>query len=248
MRLTGQTVCVAFLASGLASGGELERMPCNNPGTTVDLGVGLWAWPLPMDFDGDGDGVQDLAIGVGDWKAYGWDNAYDANGAWTNGVLHGYVYVVRNRGSAEKPEYAEPVLVVADGKPVDVFGWPSPNFADWDGDGDLDLICGDEKNRPLQFNGKRAGQSGRRKLCVVDWDGDGLLDILINSKNAEFWRQVGEKDGRVLFENRGDLHQKNIEGHDVSPTSVDFDDDGIPDFIGGAEDGHLCFLRNPRAR
>lgn len=33
----------------------LERMPVNNPGATVELGVGLWAWPMPMDFDGDGD-------------------------------------------------------------------------------------------------------------------------------------------------------------------------------------------------
>lgn len=33
---------------------ELTRLSYNNPGLTVDLGVGLWAWPLPMDFDGDG--------------------------------------------------------------------------------------------------------------------------------------------------------------------------------------------------
>ena len=623
----------------------LERMPANNPGATVELGVGLWAWPMPMDFDGDGDldlvvacpdkpyngvyffenpagrgetnkmpvfkkgrwiskapsnvqvsyvdgvpkvlspglaypdfmatgfakavkiegvkpnvhtnavranmwryvdydgdGVQDLVIGVGDWKAYGWDNAYDANGVWTNGPLHGYVYVVHNRGSTDKPDYAEPVKVLAEGKPVDVFGWPSPNFADWDGDGDLDLLCGEfldgftyfenigtrtkpvyaagrrvkspddaqlamdlemitptaidwdgdgdldlicgdedgrvafientgrfdaqhvplflapryfrqesddlkfgalvtpvgcdwdgdgdwdlicgntagyiafienlsgpgvaqpkwaeprrlevdgqairimagphgsiqgpaeakwgyptlcvadwdgdglpdiiansilgkvvwyrnigtrkspklaaaqpvevewesaqprlawgwlrpegkalltqwrttpvtvdwnkdglvdlvmldqegylafferalrdgkrvllhpkrvfcnEKGEPLQFNTKRGGGSGRRKLCVVDWDGDGRLDILINSKNAELWRQTGEKEGQFLFKNMGGLNPKNIEGHDVSPTVVDFDNDGIPDFIGGAEDGHFYYLRNPRSR
>lgn len=82
---------------------------------------------------------------------------------------------------------------------------------------------------------------------MTDWDGDGRLDILINSKNAEFWRQVEEKDGRFLFKNMGGLHPKSIEGHDVSPTVVDFDDNGIPDFIGGAEDGYLYYLRNPRA-
>jgi hypothetical protein len=108
------------------------------------------------------------------------------------------------------------------------------------------IFC-DDKGAALQFSKGVAGRSGRRKLCMVDWDGDGLLDILINSKNAEFWRQIGQKDGRVLFKNMGGLHFRNIEGHDVSPTVVDFDDNGIPDFIGGAEDGHLYYLRNPRA-
>jgi hypothetical protein len=34
---------------------NLERVRYNNPGLTVDLGVGLWAQPLPMDYDNDGD-------------------------------------------------------------------------------------------------------------------------------------------------------------------------------------------------
>jgi len=641
-----------LLVMGLKFDNQLERLPYNNPGLTVDLGVGLWAWPLPMDFDGDGDldlvvacpdkpyngvyffenptgttsdrwrlfgrgskmpvfkagrwiscapsnaqvsdvdgeprvltpgtaypdfrssglakgvqiagvksnihsnavranmwryadydgdGAQDLIVGVGDWKAYGWDNAYNAEGVWTNGPLRGYVYWVPNRGTTRKPEYGQPQAVLSDGKALEVFGAPSPNFADWDGDGDLDLLCGEfldgftyfenagtrtrpvyaagrrvkcpdgarlaldlemitptaidwdrdgdldlicgdedgrvafientgklgadrvplflapryfrqeaqdvkfgalatpvgcdwdgdgdcdlicgntagyiafienlsgkgvaqprwaepkrlqagdqtlrimagpngsiqgpceakwgyttqtvtdwdgdglldivansilgnvlwyrnvgtrtspklaaaqpvevewegpqpalawgwrkpqgkalltqwrttpvtvdwnkdglvdlmmldqegylafferavrdgkrvllhpkrifcsEKGEPLQFNSRRGGASGRRKLCVADWDGDGLLDILINSRNAELWRQTGSKEGRFLFKNMGGLHPKNIEGHDVSPTVVDFDGNGIPDFVGGAEDGNFYYLRNPRA-
>jgi hypothetical protein len=100
---------------------------------------------------------------------------------------------------------------------------------------------------PLQLNAGIAGKSGRRKLCVVDWDGDGKLDVLLNSANANFLQQTESEGGKWFFADRGLLAEVNIEGHDVSPTVVDFNADGVPDFVGGAEDGRLYYLRNPRA-
>jgi hypothetical protein len=47
--------------------------------------------------------------------------------------------------------------------------------------------------------------------------------------------------------NEGRLSQRNIEGHDVSPTTVDWDGNGIPGLLGGAEDGRFYYLQNPRA-
>ena len=105
----------------------------------------------------------------------------------------------------------------------------------------------DESGKPLQLNAGTAGKSGRRKICVTDWDGDGKFDILLNSSNADFLQQVDFKDGNWVMKNAGTLADKNIEGHDVSPTVVDFDGDTIPDFVGGAEDGRLYFLKNPRS-
>ena len=104
----------------------------------------------------------------------------------------------------------------------------------------------DEKAQPLRLNAGAAGKSGRRKLCVTDWDGDGRFDLLLNSANADFLKQVAQKDGQWVMQNAGTLAPTNIEGHDVSPTTVDFDGNGIPDFLGGAEDGRFYFLQNSR--
>ena len=492
--------------------------------------------------DYDGDDTLDLCIGIEDWSYYGWDDAWNSRGEWQNGPLHGFVFIARNKGTTAAPEYESPRKVEADGRPVDVFGCPSPNFADFDGDGDLDLLCGefldgftyfentgtrkapryaaprrlrtpeghplamdlqmivpvafdwdrdgdfdlvvgdedgrvalvenagalapdrtpqfrapryfqqqadtlkcgalatpvghdwdgdgdvdlvsgntagyiewfenlsgpgaaqprwagprrieanaqpfrvqagpngsiqgpaeakwgyttlnvadwdgdglpdvvfnsiwgrvewlrntgtrmkprfdaprpievewtgpaskpawtwwspagkelvtqwrttpvvhdftgdglvdlamldsegflalwirerregrltlappqrlfvDASGQPLQLNARSAGASGRRKLCVVDWDGDGQLDLLVNSSNADLYRGLGRQDGRWRFERAGALAQRNIEGHDVSPAVVDFNGDGVPDFLGGAEDGRFYFMKNPRSK
>ena len=101
---------------------------------------------------------------------------------------------------------------------------------------------------PLRLNAGIAGKSGRRKICIMDWDQDGKLDILLNSANANFIRQTSSADGKSYFVDMGLLSDANIEGHDVSPTTVDFNADGVPDFVGGAEDGRLYYLKNPKGK
>lgn len=104
----------------------------------------------------------------------------------------------------------------------------------------------DETGAPLRLNDKTAGGSGRRKLAVVDWNGDGKFDILVNSANANLLVQVGQRDHQWVFRDAGPLASRNIEGHDVSPATADFNGDGVPDFLGGAEDGRLYYMRHPR--
>ncbi len=221
--------------------------------------------------DYDGDGILDMIIGLGLWSDYGWDNAFDENGKWTRGPLHGHVYFARNRGSNKLPIYEKPQRLHAAGKPIDVFGMPSPNLADFDGDGDLDLICGEfldgftyfrndgTRKEPVFANGEKLSRDGKALAMTVqmitptaiDWDRDGDVDLV-----------VGDEDGRVaLVENTGQLAENKIPiferpryfqqearelkfGALVTPNSVDWDGDGDEDLICGNTAGHIAFIEN----
>jgi len=220
--------------------------------------------------DYDGDGALDLIVGVGDWGDYGWDNAFDNQGRWIRGPLHGYVYLIRNTGTNENPQYGKAEKILAGGKPVDVYGMPSPNFADFDGDGDLDLICGEfvdkftwfenigTRKHPRYAAGRYLTYMGKplqMDLCMIvpvalDWDKDRDVDLI-----------VGQEDGRVaLVENTGKMidgmpqflpphffQQQADEvkfGVLVTPYSFDWDNDGDEDLICGNSAGYVGFIEN----
>lgn len=102
----------------------------------------------------------------------------------------------------------------------------------------------DSAGKPIQLNAKKAGGSGRRKICVIDYDGDGKYDFLVNSQNASLYRQIREENGKFFFEFCGPIDSRPIQGHSTSPTVVDFNHDGIMDPLIGAEDGHFYYKRN----
>jgi hypothetical protein len=220
--------------------------------------------------DYDGDNALDLVAAVGVWDDYGWDNAYNSKGEWTNGPLHGFIYLMRNQGTTAKPKYAPPAKVQAAGKPVDVYGRPSPNFADFDGDGDLDLLCGEFVDSFTYFENvgsrKAPKYAGGRKLTykgqtltmdlemilpsAVDWDGDGDIDLI-----------VGDEDGRVaLVEHTGKTEKGTPQflppvyfqqqadevkfGALSTPDGFDWDGDEDEDIICGNTAGYICFIEN----
>ncbi len=222
--------------------------------------------------DYDGDGRTDVIAGVGDWTDYGWDNAYNAQGEWTNGPLRGFVYVARNTGTNEKPKYAEPFRIAVGEEPLEVFGWPSPNFADFDDDGDLDLLCGEflagftyfentgTRAEPRYANGQRLKSPDGAELLMdlqmitpvaIDWDCDGDQDLI-----------VGDEDGRVaLVENTGKLAEDRSPlflppkyfrqeaeflkfGALATPCGVDWDGDGDEDILSGNTAGYIGFFEN----
>ncbi|HOI79779.1 MAG TPA: VCBS repeat-containing protein [Petrimonas sp.] len=217
-----------------------------------------------VDYENDGD--LDLIVGIDDWADYGWDNAFNSAGKWTRGDLHGYIYLLENEGG----RYVLRGKMMAGDRPIDVYGNTSPNIEDFDGDGDLDIICGEfvdrftwfenigSRTKPAYAPGKFLGNSkGLIQMdlemmmpVALDWNGDKKIDLI-----------VGDEDGRIAFiENTGAVNQgmpvfkspvyfkQKADlvkfGALVTPFSVDWDNDGDEDLICGNSAGYIGFIEN----
>ncbi len=186
-------------------------------------------YPVLETVDWDGDGDTDLLAG---------------------GYITGRIYFYENvgRGDGGVPRLVLRGPLQADGKPLNVGHWcAAPCLADFDNDGDLDLLSGnmpmyvrsaDKANEPamLQYYenlGTRSkpqlvarpfptnGTMPRARLATpraVDWDADGDLDLAISARENIY-----------LFENQGTsasplfrVDRKRIPSHwGGSPLTVD---------------------------
>jgi hypothetical protein len=220
--------------------------------------------------DYDGDGVQDLIAGLGDWTDYGWDDAYNENGEWTNGPLRGFVFWMRNKGTDTDPVYDKARQLMVRNEALEVYGWPSPNFGDFDNDGDLDLLCGEFRDSFTYFEntGTRSEPAyavGRTLMhgdepltmdlqmivpVAFDWDRDGDMDLI-----------CGDEDGRVALLENGGISRSGVpvfakpvyfqqKARDIkfgalaTPYGVDWDQDGDDDIICGNTAGYIGFFEN----
>jgi hypothetical protein len=220
--------------------------------------------------DFNGNGVLDLVVGIGYWGEHR-GGGYNEFGQWTGGPLRGWIYLLKNSGTNENPVYEEPrKLKTTDGTYIDVYGWPSPNFADFNGNGKLDIICGEFRDgftffenvgtrevplyapgRPLTYNDKRLVMD----LCMVipvayDFTGNGYMDLI-----------VGDEAGRVaLMEHTGEVvegmpkylpprfFQQEADklnfGALSTPVGFDWNGNGRDDIITGNTEGQIAVIEN----
>ncbi len=217
-----------------------------------------------VDYENDGD--LDIVVGIQDGEDYGWDNAFNEHGIWTNGPLHGFVYLIENVDE----EYTLKGKILAGSQPIDVYGAPSPNFDDFDGDGDLDIICGEfidkftwfentgSREKPTYAEGRYLeNEQGIITMDLemiipvsLDWDKDGDIDLIVGDEDGRvaFMENTGEVIGKMpVFNSPRYFHQKPEYlkfGALATPFSTDWDDDGDEDLICGNSAGYIGFIEN----
>jgi hypothetical protein len=124
------------------------------------------------------------------------------------GNINGDVFIVKNNGTRSAPRFALPLALKADGSPIKTAGDAGPTLADWNDDGTLDLLVGDNSGAVLLYENRSRdrtpelsgpftllkassqthatpGKLGemspgvRTKPTVADFNGDGRLDLLV---------------------------------------------------------------------
>ncbi len=136
---------------------------------------------------------------------------------------------------------------------------------DLDGDGLTDLLSGSYPGEIYLFRrrkdgtfaageplkdaaGKPVNPGAASAAFAFDWDGDGKLDLIVGTVDGSVWllRNVGEKTQPVFDEPTEVIAAgKPIKvAGDAAPVVADWDGDGRPDLIVGADDGSVVWFRN----
>jgi hypothetical protein len=73
-------------------------------------------------------------------------------------------------------------------------------------------------------------------------DGDGDLDLIVDADGGPAWYENVGTQANPVMQSRGALVKANIAGHSPAPNVVDWNGDGKPDLIVGAEDGFFYYF------
>lgn len=137
-----------------------------------------------------------------------------------------------------------------------------PQIADWDEDGDLDLLVGDRNGYiwlymnngtatspvltaagRITANGRIVDVGDNSCLVVADWNNDGKKDLIIGNQDSQIlvYLNTGTNDSPTFGDN---FVVANIAYYRGSPEIVDLNGDGKKDLIVGDNDGYVHYHEN----
>jgi flagellar hook assembly protein FlgD len=211
----------------------------DSAGSTID--VGSWSRPDCVDIDGDGD--LDMFIGES----------------------YGRIYFYRNDGDSNAPVWTSVGYVTDSASSmIDVGSYSSPDFADIDADGDLDIFVGEyygqihfyrndgDSNAPAWTSMGLVANSDGSTIDIgscsspdfADIDADGDLDMFVGEYHGRFYfyRNEGNANSPV-WSSEGYFTDSSNSTIDVgsysTPDFVDMDGDGDFDLITGNGSGYI---------
>ena len=213
--------------------------------STSDLQVGRYATPQLVNWDTDN--LWDLVIG---------DEL-------------GNVWLYKNKGNLQ---FDSGTLLTDNSGEIDAGAYSTPYLVDYNGDGKLDLIVGNNEGYiwyyPKQYDKQstvfgtgtrlRAMKAGTMTEMTVtdraapifsDWNEDGLKDMIVGDIDGylNYFRNTGTKLSPAFGTASVKIKANNLDmdvGWEAKPVIIDWDMDGKKDVLIGDKTGQITLFRN----
>lgn len=248
------TSVLMYKNTGSSNGAEFTYIKNNFlQDQMIDVGEGA----VPVFFDYDGDGLKDLL--VSNYKYF------------SSVASQSKIALFKNLGTSSKPAFE---LVTRDFSALatlNIFNM-IPAFGDLDGDGDLDMMIGDEVGRLHYFSNTPSAGVANFALSkvnytdntatiidvgnyaapqLIDLDRDNKLDLIIGASSGKitYYRNTGTINAPVftkITSNLGDINVVRKSTFSITGYSIPYlySDAGNYKLLVGSESGYLYYYNN----